>query len=111
MGPISQALGVKVERDRVQGKLKLSQKHYIENVLARFEMSDCKSAPTPLECKLQLDSGGDPCDVPYQELIGALMYLAATTRPDIMYSVSYLSQFSQKPTSEHWKLQKGFCAI
>lgn len=59
-------------------------------------MSDCKTQSTPIEPKLNLEKSSDKClpDVPYQRLIGSLMYLAVLTRPDIAYSVSYLSQFN-----------------
>lgn len=34
------------------------------------------------------------------------MYLSVTTRPDITYSVSYLSQFNLKHSNEHWQAAK-----
>ncbi|CAH2083339.1 unnamed protein product [Euphydryas editha] len=45
-------------------------------------------------------------DNPYQQLIGSLMYLADLTRPDIAYSVGYLSQFNNCHNSEHWYYAK-----
>ncbi|XP_026824699.1 uncharacterized protein LOC113561749 [Ooceraea biroi] len=39
----------------------------------------------------------------YQKLIGALMYLAVATRPDICFAVSYLSQFNSCNSKEHFK--------
>lgn len=45
-------------------------------------------------------------DVPYQELIGCLLYLSTNTRPDIAYVVSFLSQFNSKHTKFHWNLGK-----
>ena len=41
------------------------------------------------------------CKLPYRELIGALMYLAVSTRPDIFYVVSYLSQFNSCHDESH----------
>jgi len=35
---------------------------------------------------------------PYRQAVGALMYLMVGTRPDIAYSVSYLSRSLEKPT-------------
>src|SRR5258708_16903605 len=37
----------------------------------------------------------------YQSMLGSLMYTAIGTRPDIMFSVHYLSQFSIAPGEEH----------
>ena len=35
---------------------------------------------------------------PYQSLLGALLYLAINTRPDLSYAVGLLSRFGSKPT-------------
>ena len=39
--------------------------------------------------------------LPYQNLIGSLMYLSVSTRPDITYAVSALSQFNVNYSQEH----------
>ncbi|XP_051139626.1 secreted RxLR effector protein 161-like [Andrographis paniculata] len=41
--------------------------------------------------------------VPYLSAIGALMYLANSTRPDIAFAVNLLARFSAMPTQRHWK--------
>ncbi|XP_056687994.1 secreted RxLR effector protein 161-like [Spinacia oleracea] len=41
-------------------------------------------------------------EVPYLSAIGALMYLASHTRPDISFSVNLLARFSSCPTCRHW---------
>ncbi|XP_074347054.1 secreted RxLR effector protein 161-like [Apium graveolens] len=40
--------------------------------------------------------------VPYLSAIGALMYLANNTRPDIAFAVNLLARFSSDPTKRHW---------
>lgn len=42
----------------------------------------------------------------YRQLLGSLMYLVTSTRPDIMFAVSYLSQFCSAYGPEHWKAGK-----
>ena len=42
-------------------------------------------------------------EVPYLSAIGALMYLANCTRPDIAFSVNLLARYSSAPTRRHWK--------
>ena len=40
-------------------------------------------------------------EVPYLSAIGALMYLANYTRPDIAFSVNLLARYSSVPTLRH----------
>ena len=47
--------------------------------------------------------------VPYRQLVGALMYLAVVTRPDIAYAVGLLGHFSSNPGPSHWKAAKHLC--
>ena len=41
-------------------------------------------------------------EIPYLSAIGALLYLAQCTRPDIAFSVNLLARFSSAPTQRHW---------
>ncbi|KAL5556337.1 hypothetical protein UlMin_038573 [Ulmus minor] len=41
-------------------------------------------------------------EVPYLSAIGALMYLANCTRPNIAFAVNLLARFSSSPTRRHW---------
>ncbi|GAA0151652.1 hypothetical protein LIER_37326 [Lithospermum erythrorhizon] len=41
-------------------------------------------------------------EVPYLSAIGALMYLASHTRPDISFDVNLLARYSSAPTRRHW---------
>jgi hypothetical protein len=41
-------------------------------------------------------------EVPYLSAIGALMYLACHTRPDISFDVNLLARYSSSPTRRHW---------
>ncbi|XP_068627425.1 uncharacterized protein [Battus philenor] len=72
-----------------------------------YNVADCKAVDTPMESKLSVkDKQNINNQVPYQQLIGSLMYLSVLTRPDITYAVSYLSQFDHCHTSEHWGYAK-----
>ena len=42
----------------------------------------------------------------YSHIIGSLMYLASTTRPDISFVVSKLSRFVSNPGDSHWRALK-----
>ncbi|GJQ65682.1 hypothetical protein Trydic_g7768 [Trypoxylus dichotomus] len=70
-------------------------------------MADCKPAPTAAvpgtTCKRDADQNGSSR---YQELIGSLMYLAVTSRPDIAHTISVLSQYNMNNFEEDWKATK-----
>lgn len=107
LGQIRQCLGMRVTYDKDVNVLTLDQEKYIDQLLCKFHMNDCKTADTPMESKLYLDRD-ENCDksLPYQQLIGSLMYLAILTRPDIAFSVGYLSQFNNCYNKEHWNYAK-----
>ena len=41
-------------------------------------------------------------EIPYLSVIGALMYLANYTRPDIAFSVNLVARYSSAPTQRDW---------
>ena len=66
-------------------------------------MSDCNASKTPMECRLKLNRDGEGTEVEstlLRKMIGCLRYLTLT-RPDLVYSVSYLSRLMSKPYSDH----------
>lgn len=70
-------------------------------------MSNCKTIDTPIESKLNIEKAENcAVNIPYQKLIGSLMYLAVLTRPDLSYSLSYLSQFNNCYNEAHFNYAK-----
>jgi len=115
LGPTSFLLGVEVKRDRSTRTLTLNQRQYILDLLERFSLSDCNAVTTPLDPSVRLSSAQSPQtkedikamhSVPYLQAVGALMYLAVATRPDISYTVGVLARFSKNPGPLHWKAVK-----
>ncbi len=98
-------LGMRITRDRNARTIKLDQELYVSKALAKFGLSQCKTAPTP---GMQSSSNpvGDregvaaqPTDLKlYQEKVGTLLYAAISTRPDIAFAVNKLTQRMQAPT-------------
>ncbi|XP_070667497.1 secreted RxLR effector protein 161-like [Malus domestica] len=41
-------------------------------------------------------------ELPYLSAIGALLYLAQCTRPDISFAVNLLARYNNAPTRRHW---------
>lgn len=72
--------------DKIHKILTLSQSNYIEQLLLKFNLADCKSVDTPMECGLKLTKAmSSDKNLPYQQLIGCLIYVAILTRPDIAF--------------------------
>lgn len=100
-------VGIHIERDINKGTMKLSQQQYSKDILGKFEMTNCKSSATPMEIKLKLeDSSIDTCEKPYRELVGCLMYISLTTRPDLASTARYFSQFQTKFNDDHFSHAK-----
>lgn len=107
LGLISYILGIKIVQDKENKVIKLNQSHYIMSVLSKFGMSNANLVGTPLQPNVKFNEDEACIDnVPYQQLIGSLMYLCVSTRRDIAYAVSFLSQFNTKYTNEHWSAAK-----
>uniref|UniRef100_A0A803L7X3 Retrovirus-related Pol polyprotein from transposon TNT 1-94 n=1 Tax=Chenopodium quinoa TaxID=63459 RepID=A0A803L7X3_CHEQI len=94
LGDASFVLGIQIHRDLHLGTLGLSQKGYIEKVLIRFGMQDCKLADTPVakgdkfsltQCLKNDFENKEMKKIPYASAVGSLMYAQVCTRPDIAY--------------------------
>jgi hypothetical protein len=86
----------------------LSQGKYTMEILKKFNITKCKSMPTPMVMDLKKMSDTNSGDVDlhlYQQLIGSLMYLV-NTRLNIFYAVNVLSQFMSQPKHTHWIVAK-----
>ena len=105
-GELEFCLGMNIVRDKENLELSINQKHYIEQILDNFEMSDCKPVGTPLENgrKFFKLEANETCvnKQGYQSAIGCLIYLSVATRPDIAVAVNCLSQFMCNPSKDHW---------
>ena len=114
MGEAHFILGVQIRRDRARRRLYLSQQEYVRTILKRFNMEDCKPVASPMATGVKLlrndpedaVSTVDMADIPYASAVGALMYAALATRPDIAYAVTALCQFMANPAVSHWNAAK-----
>ncbi|KAL0461117.1 UNVERIFIED_CONTAM: Retrovirus-related Pol polyprotein from transposon TNT 1-94 [Sesamum latifolium] len=111
LGTTKYCLGLQFEHTKAG--IFIHQSNYIEKVLKRFHMDKAHPLSTPMVVR-SLDVNKDPFrppthndeilgpEVPYLSAIGALMYLANNTRPDIAFSVNLLARYSSTPTKRHW---------
>ena len=112
-GQISEFLGVHFHKTKTSWII--SQSTYTNQILDRFSMSNCNPYPTPMAKGLKLSKDHSPqteeqrkamAKVPYQSAVGALMYLAMCTRPDILYAVVTAARFMHDPGEVHWAAVK-----
>lgn len=106
LGELKYCLGLHINRDRQKGTLCISQIKYIQNTLHKYGMSNCKSVKTPMDPKTKLTMSEKENSIshliPYQEIVGSLLYLSQGTRPDISYAINTLSKFNSRPEMQHW---------
>ena len=111
----SSYLGVKVEYNKVSGEITLSQPFLIERILELLEsaIQDANVKKTPAEYKSILHKDKDGPDRKqdwnYRSAIGMLNYLAAITRPDILYAVHSAARFSSDTKLIHEQAVKRIC--
>lgn len=89
LGDAKYCLGLEFTRNK--DGITITQKAYIKDVLEKFGILNCNSVSTPMDPSVDLskaETTSKKKDLPYRELVGALMYLFIGTRPDIPHSVS-----------------------
>ena len=96
-------IGVHINYNREQRKLKLNQRLYIETLAEKFGQLNSKPEvlPAMTSVKIEKDMNSPPTEKPYRSLIGSLIY-ATLTRPDVATIVSQLSRMLDCPQEAHW---------
>jgi hypothetical protein len=103
-----------LQLEHFEGGILIHQSTYTHKVLERFGFEKAYPTKTPMIGRsLHIDQ--DPyrpkeegeevlgVEYPYLSAIGALMYLANSTRPYIAFVVNLLARYSAEPTKRHWK--------
>uniref|UniRef100_A0A2N9GLH0 Reverse transcriptase Ty1/copia-type domain-containing protein n=1 Tax=Fagus sylvatica TaxID=28930 RepID=A0A2N9GLH0_FAGSY len=111
LGKTKFCLGFQIEH--LLNGILVHQSTNIEKVLKHFHLNKAHPLSTPMVVR-SLDVKKNPFrpqevgeetlgpEVPYLSAIGALMYLANCTRPDIAFSINLLARYSSIPTLRHW---------
>jgi hypothetical protein len=106
MGPLQFFLGIDVKRSSVG--FFLSQGNYIDDLLQRAGMANCKAASTPADTKpkASAEEGTLLADGTfYRSMAGALQYLTLT-RPDIAFAVQQVCLHMHAPRDVHLAMLK-----
>jgi hypothetical protein len=110
LGRTSFCLGLQVQH-LPDGSILLHQESYVKKLLKNFNMADANPISAPMIGRSK--TGEDPyrpCEEEEDEIdkqrylaaVGALIYLATHTRPDILFATSVLARHSRKPAHRHW---------
>ncbi|KAK9693684.1 Reverse transcriptase (RNA-dependent DNA polymerase) [Popillia japonica] len=103
--------GLEIQRNREKKEIFINQSAYINRILHKFNMNECKPISVPCAIGVPLHNGQSPQDSdeknemsnkPYREAVGSLMFAATVSRPDIMFAVNQVSRFLNNPGREHW---------
>ncbi|KAJ0470227.1 putative RNA-directed DNA polymerase [Helianthus annuus] len=107
LGVLKYFLGIEVLYDK--NEICFSQRKYCLELLSEFGYLGCKPVSTPIEQSYLVTSKVEKNQellknvTGFQKLIGKLIYLSLT-RPDISYTVQFLSQFMHSPKEVHLTL-------
>ena len=76
----------------------------------KFGVENCKDVLTLADSnskltKLRQEEAFVP-KYPYRELVGALMYIATCTRPDIAHAVGNVAKYCERYNKSHWTAAK-----
>jgi hypothetical protein len=101
LGELQWILGMEIKRDRPKRSLEITQVTYINQMLERFGMIDCKPIATPAEGSLSRIQGKSEVNTEYMSMVGSLLYASMVTRPDITFAVQALGRHLQSSGPEH----------
>jgi hypothetical protein len=104
LGEASWFLGIRVLRDREQGKLWLCQDAYISSMAQRYHLEDSRRYSTPLTTEELRPYAGQATASQikeYQQKIGSALYATVITRPDAARATAKLAEFMTNPGPRH----------
>ncbi|GKB73903.1 zinc finger, CCHC-type containing protein [Tanacetum coccineum] len=95
-------LGIRIKRGN--NGISISQSHYIEKILTKFNFANCSPVYTPVDLTVKFppNKGTLVSQLEYSRAIGCLMYAMISTRPDIAFAVGKLSRYTSNPSALHW---------
>ncbi|XP_066392450.1 uncharacterized mitochondrial protein AtMg00810-like [Miscanthus floridulus] len=111
LGALSYSLGIEV----TQGKEELTLGHsaYASKLLEWSGMAESKPCVTPMEERLKLTKASTAVRVDttlYRSIVGGLHYLVHM-RPDIAFTVGYVSRFMEDPRDDHLGYSEAAAAL
>lgn len=100
-------LGIEYEKMK-NGNYILHQSSLIHKIVKKFNMTEAREVHTPTDSNQDLSNYhvSEKVNFPFRELVGSLLFLSTTTRPDISYSVAVISRYLENPSKIHIEAAK-----
>ena len=103
--------GCRYSRDHKRGTLTISQKRFAKELAKKLRETSIQSVPLKVGVKLEeFDENEETESWSFRELVGGLMWLAISTRPDISNSVRSVAKYCPAPKAVHWISALGILA-
>jgi hypothetical protein len=105
LGEAKWILGTRITH--TANEIKIDQQKYLQDILERYEMKDCKAVSSPAVVEnLESTQESTVNKMEYMSMVGSLIYLSVISRPDIAYAVSRAGQAMANPTAEDFQAVK-----
>ena len=100
--------GCHYTREREMDTLTISQKTFADDLVKKFCVTSTQNVPLRTGVKLEeFDEDEKVENWPFRELVGSLMWLSISTRPDIANAVRVVVRYCTAPRATHWKAALG----
>nr|KYP73871.1 Retrovirus-related Pol polyprotein from transposon TNT 1-94 [Cajanus cajan] len=102
LGVVDVILGIKLIK--YHDGIVLTQSHYIEKLLRKFNYFDVKPVSTSFDSsiKLKKNIGESVSPLKYSQITGSLLHLSNFSRSDIAYVIGRLGRYTHNPDHLHW---------
>ncbi|SOV09504.1 uncharacterized protein UDID_19001 [Ustilago sp. UG-2017a] len=103
-GEVSHFLGIKISRNCVMRTMTIGQSGYIDQVLAKHLDKCTKPTMVPMQSIPEgtlVASAAQQKEYPV--IVGKLLWVANSTRPDLSLTVGILARHMRKPSQEHYQ--------
>ena len=111
---LTQLLGMEI--NCTPNTISFSLKHYIAKVIKDYHFENLKNQKLPLQTDFDISYDDEitakeekliVSKLPYQNLIGILLWISRTVRPDVVHAVGVLSRFSHRFGNRHFNAVVG----
>lgn len=92
--------------EQAKDSIKIHQNKYAQTILNTFGYQDARPSQILMDLHQSTESANDMdqqhiTSYPFREVLGSLMYLAVSTRPDIACHAGVWRKYASKPSKQH----------